>query len=492
VGNWLSADRLEIEGVRSVGNAIRDYLGLKNPGTPLCIGVFGPPGAGKSFAVKEVAKGLGIGKDAQLTFNLSQFESPEELAAAFHQIRDLGLKGKTPLVFWDEFDTPCAGKPLGWLRYFLAPMQDGEFTEKGRVHPVGGGIYVFAGGTRHTFRAFCEGAGPDELAAKKPDFVSRLRAYIDVRGPNGNPNTLEDRLYVIRRAFLLNAYLAIHAPQVKAVEPGVLDGLLLVSRYRHGARSMENLVKTSALAGKDRFELSALPPESLMQMHVPAAEFASLTRLGYRETLRIGMTGHIGLDPARMDLLQAGVERAARLVERHFPQRTLTVFTPMAAGGDRLVAREFLRREGARLIAVLPVPRDEYATDFGTTDAHAEDYQGAELRQEFYYWLNERASEVVELPPTATRNEAYLKSGHFIAEHCDVMVAVWDGLDAQGLGGTGDIVRRAVERGVPLIHVWAGNYKTDPARRSDVGDKHGRFRYRNFPGQAPGVRSDEE
>jgi hypothetical protein len=40
-----------------------------------------------------------------LTFNLSQFESPDELQNAFHQIRDLNLHGKMPLVFWTNLTT---------------------------------------------------------------------------------------------------------------------------------------------------------------------------------------------------------------------------------------------------------------------------------------------------------------------------------------------------------------------------------------------------
>jgi tRNA A37 threonylcarbamoyladenosine biosynthesis protein TsaE len=57
--------------VRSVKNAMQEYLQLKRPETPLAVAVFGPPGAGKSFAIKEIAKHMGIDKDAQLTFNLS-------------------------------------------------------------------------------------------------------------------------------------------------------------------------------------------------------------------------------------------------------------------------------------------------------------------------------------------------------------------------------------------------------------------------------------
>ncbi|MEN6327779.1 MAG: AAA family ATPase, partial [Syntrophomonas sp.] len=215
VGVWSSADRQEIEGVRSVNNAMRDYLQLKNPEKPLCVAVFGPPGVGKSFVIKEIAKGLGISEKAQLTFNLSQFETADELQTAFNQVRDLNLKGTMPLVFWDEFDTPCQGQPLGWLRFFLAPMQDGEFTHQGMAHPLGGGIYVFAGATRHSFEEFRYGDNAEDRAAKKPDFISRLRAFINIRGINGNPNTVEDRLFMIRRAFILRQYLETNAPQIK-------------------------------------------------------------------------------------------------------------------------------------------------------------------------------------------------------------------------------------------------------------------------------------
>ena len=107
VKDWRSADRNEIEGVRSVFNAIREYMERKQKDIPLSVAVFGPPGSGKSFVIREIAQALNIEKEAQLTFNLSQFESAQQLPSAFHRIRDLHLKGKTPLVFWDEFDTSC-------------------------------------------------------------------------------------------------------------------------------------------------------------------------------------------------------------------------------------------------------------------------------------------------------------------------------------------------------------------------------------------------
>ncbi len=491
IGDWSSADRQEIEGVRSVNNAMKDYLELKNPETPLCVAVFGPPGSGKSFVVKEIAKGLGIKEDAQLTFNLSQFESSDELQTAFHQIRDLNLKGKMPLVFWDEFDTPCQGRILGWLRYFLTPMQDGEFTDKGATHPLGGGIYVFAGATRHSFEEFQTGDNLEDRNAKKPDFISRLRAYINIRGINGNPNTVEDRLYMIRRAFILRQYLETNAPQIRTdcqfqIEAGVLNAFLKVTKYTHGARSMENLIKMSSLADKRKFELSSLPPDNIIEMHVNVKEFNTLTYLVNREMLRIGIAGHRNLDSQQIYKLEQAVDKAISFIEHQFTDHYLTVFSPLAVGADRLVARQLLRREASRLIAVLPVPQDDYINDFGLSDDYRMDSYGAELRQEFKYWLSHRAIEIIEIPPAPTRKTAYLKAGYFIAEQSDILIVVWDGNGHLDSSVTAHIVDKAEKLNKPICHIWAENFNAD-SPRPNMDASYGDIRYKNCHGQTPGV-----
>ncbi|HEY2870809.1 MAG TPA: hypothetical protein VGJ56_02760 [Reyranella sp.] len=277
-GDLRTADRREIEAFRAIANLLAEYLGQAQS-KPISIGVFGRPGAGKSFGVTEVAKAVSKAKKVQkLEFNLSQLASPAELNAAFHLVRDCSLKGDVPLAFFDEFDCELEGEPLGWLSSFLAPMQDGTFLEGGHAHPIGPAIFVFAGGTSATYRQFVT---PDDrkrfTAAKGPDFASRLRGTVDILGPDWLGG--EDP-YSIRRAFLLRSlierfYKPLISKRDKTIDIAkeVLDVLLTVRGLRHGARSIETILAMSGLGGRNRFTRAALPPLDQLDLHVDAEDF---------------------------------------------------------------------------------------------------------------------------------------------------------------------------------------------------------------------------
>jgi hypothetical protein len=193
-------------------------------------------------------------------------------------VRDCAVEGTLPLVFWDEFDSVLAGRELGWLAQFLAPMQDGAFIEDGITRPIGPAIFIFAGGTHPTMASF-KSRAVEIPGAKATDFLSRLRGYVDILGPN--PRNAADQTFVLRRALLLRAILQQRAPGLLSggrldIDPGVLRAFLDVTTYVHGARSMESVVDMSALSGRLRYERSALPPRHQLGLHADPDEFLAL------------------------------------------------------------------------------------------------------------------------------------------------------------------------------------------------------------------------
>ena len=304
LGRLFTVDRTEIESYRTLDGLIRAYEETKVQKKPLSIGVFGPPGAGKSFGVEVLSKSI-LGDNAPfLEFNLSQFKDPEELIGAFHRVRDAVLKGITPVAFWDEFDS----QQYKWLQYLLAPMQDGAFQQGEITHPIGKCIFIFAGGTSPTLDTF--GIAPprkpteqeqaqvepaerrshlEEYQAhseryrefvllKGPDFVSRLHGFLNVLGPNrceGGPCI--DITWPIRRALILRGILGCRPSEELAIDHGLLRALLGVSQYRHGARSFEKILRTLMLdRTHGRLHRSALPPRPLLDRETDADEFHRL------------------------------------------------------------------------------------------------------------------------------------------------------------------------------------------------------------------------
>lgn len=272
VGKLFTADRREIESFAMIKELLAEYVQRTSNTKPFSIAVFGPPGSGKSFGVKQVASVIGADVETR-TFNLTQFSSPADLHGAFHQIRDISLSGKLPLVFWDEFDTKQGGGALGWPRHFLAPMQDGEFQEGQLTHPIGKSIFVFAGGTADSWSDFQKKYPFDKQEwknVKLKDFVSRLKGYLDVLGPNA---VGVDDFFILRRAILLRSILQRECPWLfigkeLQIEAEVLCAFLRTPKYEHGARSMEAIVMMSGLTGKKIYDTSSLPPDSQLAMHV--------------------------------------------------------------------------------------------------------------------------------------------------------------------------------------------------------------------------------
>lgn len=286
-GNLTTVDKTEIESYKSIENLMLEYISNKNTVRPLSIAVFGTPGSGKSFGIVEVANSIAPNIIKKVDFNLSQFRSTMDLINAFHKVRDIVLEGKIPLVVFDEFDSAFEGN-IGWLKYFLAPMQDGVFREGDSIHPIGKAIFAFAGGTSSTFSEFCGEDIEDKeeqrqfllkfKSAKGPDFVSRLRGYVNIKGPNQTDEKL-DQLFIIRRAILLRSLLERKVPHLindngeAQIDNGVLRAMLKIPRYKHESRSMEAILDMSMLTNSTKWEQSCLPSREQLKLHVDEEQF---------------------------------------------------------------------------------------------------------------------------------------------------------------------------------------------------------------------------
>jgi hypothetical protein len=163
--------------------------------------------------------------------------------------------------------------------------------------------------------------------------------------------------------------------------------------------------------------------------------------------LVIGVTSHRNLVSREIEGLRMGVRDFFLNLQRDFPGLPLVVLSPLAEGGDQLVAQEALAA-GARLIAPLPMAYEEYVRDFSDAATRAE-----------FESLCANAH-VIELPllpgntPAdiaargAARNRQYAQAGVFTASHSHILLAIWDGRPSDALGGTAQIVRFHMD-GVP-------------------------------------------
>ena len=293
-GQLTTVDKDEIENYSTIKLLLDDYIyrydhseGTDMP-RPLSIAIFGAPGSGKSFGVKQIAKSCG--RFLISSINLSQLNSPTELFESLHEALQRG-KNEIPLVFFDEFDAELSGTPLGWLKYFLSPMQDGEYTVNGKHFQVNGAVFAFAGATASSFPEFIPESEEDTAAfraVKGTDFASRLKGILNIKGPN--PNTVTDRSHVIRRAILMRSQLTHHISRIYDEKSGVvhiskalLAALLTVSEYRHGSRSLEFILDMSRLSEVSRFTSSCLPIAEQMDLHLDVEDFQN--RLAFEQII---------------------------------------------------------------------------------------------------------------------------------------------------------------------------------------------------------------
>jgi hypothetical protein len=210
-----------------------------------------------------------------------------------------------------------------------------------------------------------------------------------------------------------------------------------------------------------------------------------MDEIPYRLPLVIGVTGHRDLRDEDIPQLEQAVTGVIRRLKHDYlsgPRRLcrvwglrrvchrlgldvevpIIVLSSLAEGADRLVARVAMKH-GAKLIAPLPLPIEEYRRDFAPglkTDA-ASGFDDLMQAASGEWQVPFAAGNSIDAVRTdeKKRDLQYREVGLFIVRHCHVLIALWDG-DARNasVGGTAQVVGYK-RNGIPLD-------VTGPARAS--------------------------
>ncbi|HJT98841.1 MAG TPA: hypothetical protein VJ696_11045, partial [Rhodanobacteraceae bacterium] len=182
--------------------------------------------------------------------------------------------------------------------------------------------------------------------------------------------------------------------------------------------------------------------------------------------IRLGLTGHrpkrIGISndllAARVGSVLECLTQASDALLRSEQDRydadapMIRRFTCGLAPGADVVGAQAALEAGWTLQTILAFPRERFEELAAAELSLAErDYFHATFSP-----LLDKSASVLELDGPehgGVNRNAYELVGDLTLEQSDVVLALWDGLPAQGLGGTAHLVRLARERGLPLVWI---------------------------------------
>lgn len=171
----------------------------------------------------------------------------------------------------------------------------------------------------------------------------------------------------------------------------------------------------------------------------------------------IGIAGHRDLRDQDRPLLAMRVKEALAEVKRRCPSSPLIVLSSLAEGADCLAAGAALDC-GAELVAPLPFPEREYLRDFKSAKARAE-YKSLLAKSRHSFPVDQRRGNTER-----KRAVSYARCGAYTAGHCHLLLALWDGVHKDTVGGTSQVV------GYKLRGIQAELLGRDgPAVRNDIG-----------------------
>jgi hypothetical protein len=174
-----------------------------------------------------------------------------------------------------------------------------------------------------------------------------------------------------------------------------------------------------------------------------------------------GFTGHrTGYDeqvirPVLVQVFAGLQERAVGCGGR------LELYASVAEGGDTLCV-EVARELDIPVHLLLPLPEEEFAKDFSTRQAWQRSAEQLRISRQ-----RPGRDSVQLVAGEPTRPECYFNQAMHMLEATDVVVALWDGQESRGLGGTAQVIGHAHRTGIASVQIAAASGEV--TEHGDIG-----------------------
>jgi len=159
----------------------------------------------------------------------------------------------------------------------------------------------------------------------------------------------------------------------------------------------------------------------------------------------VGVTGHRNIQSHDLDALKGSVRGILDGLKQSSPDSPLILLTSLAEGADRLVAEVAVELQ-IDIVVPLPMPLAEYKRDFLSTTSKRE-FSDLMSKSKGHFVVTQRPNAIgtTNYRSKEQRVASYARAGEFIAKHCMVLIALWDGVMSNSSSGTSQAVKIRLE-----------------------------------------------
>lgn len=274
IPGYATLDRNHAQQLRGIIEKINRYSADQSQTHPLNFLMIASPGAGKSHMIECIASSMHATGNA-ITFNMATMGQNEDLIHAIDEARNIKIRDRLPIIFFDEFDTDRSKLPL-----LLPLLWDGRINIGSRDLRIGRSVFFLAGSGAELPEAIKQARSlkplesqPEDFAPKLLDLLSRINGdivsipkfrdreqFIDRR-----PDKVCIAVHLLRRRF---------GKSLNSVALGLLRFIALVD-FRYDVRSINCLIDSipfvedcTKLESKLLRKLPFRSSEALQQSHL--------------------------------------------------------------------------------------------------------------------------------------------------------------------------------------------------------------------------------